>query len=144
MTSTIPAEVAVILYQPVFEIDWNDLNSLLVLSDAEEERGNLIAAEVLRWIVREKLIPADDYTYMFGCTNSSKTLTWIGSLCFSAYHPQLKDILHCIPDWNVDQQVYNQQSERRWRSYLTISEAYLALVTAFIQHPDLLSVIKGN
>ena len=40
------------MYTPALpDVDWSDWNYLLILSDAEEEAGNLLAAQALRWIV---------------------------------------------------------------------------------------------
>lgn len=124
-------------YQPAFNPNWDNFTELLILSDAEEERGNLEAAEVLRWIARTRRMPYESATCKKGCGEYFKSYDWRSDY-LDDEGEQLNARLFVFiaqPD-DVDSGRHGGNPDC-WKAFWSIESAYIALITACINHYDI-------
>lgn len=142
-----------IKYVPAISgIDWNDMQSLLVLSDAEEERGNTIAASALRYLYKAHRKPNKSLTLkteVDGRIVSGVSYDWTAI----EKHPSTYSPKYFLPtpsvNCSIPQQIVNQLplmddvaydlyndvevgEDREWVGYWRLEDAYLAFIDTCI------------
>lgn len=132
-------------YQPAFDPNWTDLHELLVLSDAEEEQGNIEAAETLRWIVLERKLPYRSLTYrMDGKMHVSYDWRRFYSHRRGSCVVPSELLKHIDQPEDVDIEQYTQDYSESWRAFWSIESAYIALITVCINHYDIFRTVTNQ
>jgi len=133
-----------IKYTPAIPgIDWNDMQALHILSDAEEERGELLIANFLRWVVFHQKRPVPYRALDESMTPSLYPATW--------YHESTKGVesyskIPAILLYYIEDDIYavfyihtgdkrkarEMSASRDYRRFTSVEDAYLALVNGYI------------
>lgn len=130
------------MYRPTMDICWEDIAAIGILADAEEDAGNYIVSQILRDIWEKNLFPQASQTSVIPSNTWEETFDWrvdeqYGPWCY--VEPKIFKELWICPSIAYEQYIKLINIERLpWRSFLSVEEAYRALIDAALK------VIKGE
>lgn len=134
-------------YVPSVQIDWsieNVLTELSILADYEDEPGGFSTiVPLLRWIVKYNLVPNEAGTInerdILQASINATIVTWDWDYF---YDHKIATFLSFLDDGLLGLEFhYSAPSDRSWRAYINIEQAYLYLFDAYLSNEELRNTI---
>lgn len=132
-------------YTPSLEINWEDLASITILADREEELGNPVV-EVLRYIYVRKLVPTLANTHVYNPTRIDQidvVSAYVWYFTDEAFTREdatptfLPLLFRPYMDHTLEDLAYYEEESTNdppWRAYVTKEEAYMSIINAYLNN----------